>query len=160
MRVARMCVRLCVPADSQDAMEGWSVDDVGGAAGGAEEIMRRLGVRPTVNWEVNEEEGFLQFSGCVPGINHAASDVHTRVANGGAVRRSVVMRGIAQLSGPLALNKDTSLRDKEGLTMRVKGDGKRYSVLLQTPATESSPEHVRFIPSITGARALLCLRAG
>ena len=68
------------------------------------------------------------------------------------------MRGIAQLSGPLALNKDTSLRDKEGLTMRVKGDGKRYSVLLQTPATESSPEHVRFIPTITGARALLCLR--
>lgn len=101
----------------EGSMDNWDVDDLSvRQAGGMSEIINRLGVKPSTSWGVTDQ-GHLGFDG------------------------TVFLKGDAQLSGPLnCLPKDINLADREGVTLRARGDGKRYGMVLRTTSGDGQEQ--------------------
>jgi hypothetical protein len=95
----------------------WTQDAATATAGGVGAMMKQLGVSAPRAEVGRTADGELRWSGYV------------------------FARGDTQLSGALALPQGRSLGDCEGLVMRCRGDGKRYSLVLRTGGEDGAEAH-------------------
>jgi hypothetical protein len=118
-RAAGEKTKFTVVKFSQRASAGteWTQDAASASAGGVGAMMKQLGVSAPRAEVGRTADGELRWSGYV------------------------FARGDTQLSGPLALPSGRSLGDSEGLVLRCRGDGKRYSLVLRTGGEGGAEAH-------------------
>ncbi len=114
---------------SGGAAAAWAADAAPASAGGVGAMMKQMGVSAPRAEVGRTPEGELRWGGYV------------------------FARGEAQVSGPLALPPGRSLAASEGLVLRVRGDGKRYALVLRTGADDAPAEQQHWYSASFASRA-------